>query len=86
MGRMAKWCAAVLLGGAATLAALVTAAVPAHACSCAQAEDETARAGADVVFVGRLVTRQEAGPGLFGSGAVDTAILVFDVDRVAATG
>lgn len=82
VGRAARWLGAVLLGGVAGLAALVTAAVPAHACSCATSDDETARRGADVVFVGRMVERQEEQPGLFGSGSADDAVLTFAVDRV----
>jgi hypothetical protein len=83
MGRMLRWTAVVLLGGGVGLAALVTAAVPAHACSCAQLDDQTSRGHADVVFVGRLVARQRTTTGLFGTGSSsEPTILTFTVDGV----
>jgi hypothetical protein len=72
-----------LLGVVAGLAAVVAAAVPAHACSCAQATDPEQLARADVVFNGRLLGRQDAPPaadGSFSSG--DPAILTVAVARV----
>lgn len=83
MTRFLRLLLTALLGLGAGLAVTVAGAVPAHACSCGPTDDGTARSASDVVFVGRLVERQEATPGPFGLGPpAVTAILVFEVDRV----
>jgi hypothetical protein len=83
MTRMIRALVVAALGLATGVAVLLLPATPASACSCAALTAAQSYDGADVVFSGRLVSREQPVPGSDGSwSSADPATLTFQVSRV----